>query len=176
MATDWITREISSGLQKLILLNLNHAPALDVLTRGTLPAWIEAITHNRKFEEQRDAPRIREGFRTLLDRSRDWPTPRDLLDAMPKLVEPKSGAKRIESPGARAAFRKTLDDIEALFKFQDAQMPKPEAKVAPVDDFPRCCEKGTRQQPVCDECRAWARSVHGDPRQFAQEHRDADFG
>jgi len=163
MATDWITREISSGLQKLVLLNLDHAPALDVLTRGTLPAWVEAITHNRRLEEQRDAPRIRAGFSTLLGRGGEWPAPRDLLDAMPKLQEPRLNPNRLESPGSRAAYRKMLDDVEALFAFQDATLPKPEPKPEPVDTFPRCCEKGTREKPLCDDCRAWAHEVHGKP-------------
>ena len=43
---------------------------------------------------------------------------------------------------------------------------KPAAKAkAPTpttaDDFPRCCENGTREQPLCDDCRAWAQEVHG---------------
>lgn len=113
MAQDWIIREISSGLQKLILLSLDRAPALDVLTRGTLPAWVEAITEGRQFVEQRDAPRFKAAFRTLQGRCTSWPAPREFLDAMPSLPgAPRH--KRLGSDEARACGMRAIAEISAM--------------------------------------------------------------
>lgn len=107
---DWITREISSGLQKLVLLNLDRAPAYDVLSRGTLPAWIEAITVGRVLDEDRDAPRLREAFRRLMANCTRWPTPRELLDAMPSLPGPPPVA-RLDSDDNKRRGMQALADI-----------------------------------------------------------------
>jgi hypothetical protein len=109
---DWITREISSGLQKLVLLNLDHAPAYDVLSRGTLPAWVEAITTGRALVEKRDAPRLREAFRRLMATCTRWPTPRELLDAMPALPGPPPVA-RLDSDDGR---RRGMEALAAIAK------------------------------------------------------------
>lgn len=112
-AQDWITREISSGLQKLILLSLERAPALDVLSRGTLPAWVEAITDGRVYEEQRDAPRFKAAFRTLQGRCKHWPAPRDLLEAMPPLPgEPRH--RRLSNDESRACGMRAIAEINAM--------------------------------------------------------------
>ncbi len=113
MAQDWIVREISSGLQKLILLSLERSPALDVLSRGTLPAWVEAITEGRAFDEQRDAPRFKAAFRTLQGRCTSWPAPREFLEAMPPLPgAPRT--KRLDSDHARACGMRAIAEINAM--------------------------------------------------------------
>lgn len=100
-------------MQKLILLSLDRAPALDVLTRGTLPAWVEAITEGRVFEEQRDAPRFKAAFRALQGRCKSWPAPRDLLDAMPPLPgEPRH--RRLTSDESRACGIRAIAEINAM--------------------------------------------------------------
>lgn len=113
MAQDWIVREISSGLQKLILLSLDRAPALDVLSRGTLPAWVEAITEGRAFDEQRDAPRFRAAFRALQGRCTSWPAPREFLEAMPSLPGERR-PKRLESDQARACGMRAIAEINRM--------------------------------------------------------------
>ena len=91
MAPDWITREINSGLQKLIPLSLDHSPPFDVLSRGTLPAWAEAISKGRAFNEQRDTPRFKIAFLTLQVRCKRWPAPCDFIDALPPIEgEPRN--------------------------------------------------------------------------------------
>ena len=100
-------------MQKLILLSLERAPALDVLSRGTLPAWVEAITEGRVFDEQRDSPRFKAAFRTLQGRCRNWPSPRDLLDAMPPLPgEPRH--RRLTSDESRACGMRAIAEINAM--------------------------------------------------------------
>ncbi len=113
MHQDWITRSISSGLQKLILLSLDHAPALDVLAAGTLPAWVEAITYGRALDQQRDEPRIQEGFRRLLANTTVWPTPRQLLEAMPPLASSAPAQRRLPSTAARESAMRHIAEINA---------------------------------------------------------------
>lgn len=110
MAQDWITRAISSGLQKLILLNLDHAPALDVLAGGVLPAWVEAVTVGKSLEEKRDEPRIQAAFRTLMAHCTTWPSPRQLLDAMPSLAVARQPVK-LEDEARRARGLEKLSEI-----------------------------------------------------------------
>jgi hypothetical protein len=105
-------------LQKLILLSLDRSPALDVLTRGTLPAWVEAITEGRQFVEGRDEPRFKAAFRTLQGRCTSWPAPREFLEAMP----PLPGAprhKRLDSDNARACGMRAIAEINAMLGISD---------------------------------------------------------
>lgn len=113
MHQDWITRTISSGLQKLILLSLDHAPALDVLAAGTLPAWVEAVTYGRGFNQQRDEPRIQEGFRRLMATATVWPTPRQLLEAMPPLASSAPTQRRLPSDEKRESAMRHIAEISA---------------------------------------------------------------
>jgi hypothetical protein len=116
MAQDWITRAVSSGLQKLILLNLEHAPALDVLAGGVLPAWVEAITTGKMLDESRDEPRIQAGFRALMAHCTSWPSPRQLMDAMPPLAAPRQPV-RLEDDARRARGLESLRDIAQRMGF-----------------------------------------------------------
>jgi len=38
-----------------------------------------------------------------------------------------------------------------------------------VDDFPRCCSNGTREKPLCDDCKAEAVELHGPVTKFMKE-------
>jgi hypothetical protein len=78
----WFLTEILTGLQKLFTLSLDRTPAADVIP-GTARTWVEALTHGRTWDEQRDTPRIRAAFATLQADSDRWPCPRDLIDALP---------------------------------------------------------------------------------------------
>jgi len=51
---------------------------------------MDAITHTRSFDQQRDTPRIRDAFRTLAATRRTWPSPADFLDALPRIVEERA--------------------------------------------------------------------------------------
>lgn len=113
MATNWITRTISSGLQKLVLLNLDHAPALDVLAEGTLPAWVEAVTAGKALDEARDEPRMREAFRRLMGSCSSWPTPRQFLDAMPPLVSEAPRQFRLPSEQSKRVGMQHIAEISA---------------------------------------------------------------
>lgn len=56
--------------------------------------WVEALTAGRTWDEERDAPRIREGFVRLTQTATQWPVPRDLLTALP----PGPPQKRLPPP------------------------------------------------------------------------------
>lgn len=122
MVPTWITREISSGLQKLVLLSLERTPAMDVISRGTLPAWAEAITYGREFDEERDAPRFRAAFVRLQATCTHWPAPRDFIDALPG---PKSvvQSKRIGSDAARDVGMRSIRKIYEMLELGDFQHP-----------------------------------------------------
>jgi hypothetical protein len=80
---DWLTREVATGIQRLLCLSLDGCPAAEVLP-GTVAAWCEAIQRNRLLDEERDVPRIREAFAVLLTRYRRWPAPVDLIENLPR--------------------------------------------------------------------------------------------
>lgn len=124
MAQDWITREISSGLQKLILVNLDHAPAFDVLSKGTLPAWVEAITNGRVYDEVVDAPRFREAFRKLMAQSTSWPKPKQFLEAMPLTAKFRAPTP-IEDEARRELGMRKLTEIARKMGFPMPGDPQP---------------------------------------------------
>lgn len=82
---DWLKREILTGVQRLLCLGLDGQPAAEVLP-GTVAAWCEAIQRGRLMDEQRDVPRIREAFATVVSRARRWPAPIDLIEALPRWI------------------------------------------------------------------------------------------
>lgn len=57
------------------------------MIEGTALAWLDALTFNRVWDEQRDAPRIRQAFRALGATCREWPSPVDLVTHLPKVEE-----------------------------------------------------------------------------------------
>jgi hypothetical protein len=94
----------------MVLLSLDRSPPLDILSRGTLPAWVEAISTGRAFDEQRDVPRFRAAFTTLQVRCTRWPAPREFIDALPHLEgEPRN--KRIDSDSSRQVGMRAIKEI-----------------------------------------------------------------
>ena len=91
---DWMTKEILTGLQKLLCLSLDRTPALDSI-EGTLAAWMEALTFGRAWDEQRDTPRIRQAFSTLMQNSDRWPSPSQFNDCLPRIVNNLDALPRI---------------------------------------------------------------------------------
>ena len=84
----WVEREISNGLQALIALRLDGAPASDTIGK-TLDVWLAAIEYRAAaWREQADAPRIRRAFQVLFSGLRKWPSPAEFLVALPAAVPP----------------------------------------------------------------------------------------
>ncbi|WP_074551125.1 hypothetical protein [Dyella sp. AtDHG13] len=171
---DWIKHELLTGFQKLLTLGLERQPAAEVIP-GTVATWLETITHGRQFDKQRDAWRFRAAFITLAGRQRTWPVPRDLIDALPpaRLPEVVDVSRRLTSDEAEKVAKGELEKIGKLFHVDfTATKPKKTPPLASVD-FPRCCEKGTREQPVCDDCRQEMRDLHGPVIPFDKSKGDA---
>lgn len=82
MAAHWLTREIGTGLAKLLALRLDGCPS-DDLIEATVSTWIEMLTFNRVWDEARDAPRIRHAFRVLGSTRTEWPAPANLVEHLP---------------------------------------------------------------------------------------------
>lgn len=140
--------------------------------------WLETITDGRMFEQERDAPRFRAAFRALAADCTHWPAPRDFLERLPRITANATTEHRIVDEAARERSRKAATEAigkisEMLRLHEPAPYPAPPT-LAPVEDFPRCCEKGTREKPLCDECREWARQTHGEPRAFQTPEEEAD--
>lgn len=73
-------------MQKLLCLRLQGQPPDDAV-EGTLLAWREALGEH--WSEERDAPRVQEGFRVLMRTCTHWPAPADLVAAMPLIASPQ---------------------------------------------------------------------------------------
>ena len=81
---DWLTREVITGLQKLLCLGLNHTPATDLI-KGTAMTWADGLSEGRLWDEDRDTARIRQAFTALSIRCRQWPAPAEFLECLPVL-------------------------------------------------------------------------------------------
>ena len=57
------------------------------MAQGTVAAWIDALTFNRAWDQERDATRIRHAFRALGATETEWPSPADLIRNLPKVEE-----------------------------------------------------------------------------------------
>lgn len=84
---NWLAGEITDGLQRLSTLCLARSPQPDVLPL-TNKVWLAAIEPHTLWDRGRDAPRIRSAFQVLLSTRTTWPSPRDLLDALPPRPKP----------------------------------------------------------------------------------------
>ena len=88
--------------------------------------WAKTITHGRKYEEDRDAPRFRDAFLIIANRHRRWPAPVDFLEAMPR-TEPAPRVPLIENDKAREVGMRHIADLAARLKIEPV---KPHTEVA----------------------------------------------
>jgi hypothetical protein len=79
---DWVRREVGDGVAALIVLRLKNPPAEDTIEL-TLDVWLAAIGQKVSVEAL-DAPRIREGFRRLFAKTKEWPAPFQVIELMPR--------------------------------------------------------------------------------------------
>lgn len=74
---------------------------------------MEAVTHNRKFDEDLDPPRFREAFTTLAATRTSWPAPPDFIGALPERKQLALTKQSIPADPERAA-RAIAEIAEAL--------------------------------------------------------------
>lgn len=127
MHDEWLNDEIRRGLSKLLCLRLDGTPPADMI-EGTAHAWLEALSFRRAWEPERDIPRIREAFTTLLRNSRRWPNIPDFDASLPRIE------RLLELPA------KPSDPERAKRAIAEAQamltgVPRPEAKSEPERDL-----------------------------------------
>lgn len=123
---DWLLAEILAGMQRLLCLSLDHAPAAEMV-EGTARAWRDAVQAVRDWDYVRDRPAIREAFLRLQRTRTRWPTPADFLAALPPPAPAPANAEDAEMARLRddlAHFRR-LNAIGADFNiarcFSDRQ-------------------------------------------------------
>lgn len=121
----WVIRELNTGLTKLLTLSLDGHPAHDVMG-GTLTVWTEAICGDRVWDEQRDVPRFRRAFRTLMTTCDRWPGPKKFLEAMPSSVVPFRSGPRLEHEGTRKARMLSFAEVRKTLGIPEPGNDEPE--------------------------------------------------
>lgn len=84
----WLKPVLAQGVAMLLLLRLKNSPTEDVI-QPTLEAWYRVITHKRSYEMGLDKKRFEDAF-MYLAQTCDWfPTPKQLLEALPRREYPE---------------------------------------------------------------------------------------
>lgn len=101
-------------------------------------AWVEVARQGRSWDEQRDAPRIRQAFVTLASTREQWPAPRHFLDALPRIETAAIGyevkpATKEEADAAMVKIRQMLGESTPSFRPD----PKPAREGRPLADIER---------------------------------------
>jgi hypothetical protein len=140
MAADWLTREVAQGHQALIVLRLEGCPAADTVG-AVLDVWLVALRARQAWDEERDAPRIRQAFALLAGRVSRWPAPAALLESLPAL--PPVVALPKPGPDKQRAAKEIERLRAAIASFQVRRMPRPE----PQDYLPAGEGEVTTRRP-----------------------------
>lgn len=108
----FVSDELLTGLQKLMMLRLEGAPPADGI-KLTASVWVEAIASvNISWAEQLDKGRITAGFTQLFAEIERWPTPKMLIRCLPPRPEPlKLEHKRQLTPEEEARGRENLKKL-----------------------------------------------------------------
>ena len=102
---------------------------------GTVVIWARAVATGRELDEQRDAPRIRRAFITLQAEAKEWPVPRDLINALPVLRDRPANVVRLVDEQRQEQTKRRLANIaECLAKGMDPRQVDLDGKMgAPAD-------------------------------------------
>lgn len=84
----FVSDELLTGLQKLMMLRLEGAPPADGI-KLTASVWMEAIASLPiQWDEQQDAGRVTRAFACLLAEIERWPAPKMLIKHLPPRKPP----------------------------------------------------------------------------------------
>jgi hypothetical protein len=115
----WFQREMATGFQKLLTLRLKNTPADEVI-EGTLATWIEALSVNRVWLEERDVTRIQAAFRVLCQHCDYWPAISDFVNALPAAEQlPALPEPRVSPEVARENLAKIKAMLTKKHIFKD---------------------------------------------------------
>jgi hypothetical protein len=125
MIEPWIERELVAGLQGLLALRLDGAPAADMVNR-TLDTWLVALEpHARGWHESLDARRVKTAFQRLFSTCERWPAPKKLLEHMPPRERGGVPALPKLDSGQRERNRTRLADLVDRLKKRKAITQEP---------------------------------------------------
>lgn len=82
MEQQWLKQTLGQGMAMLLVLRLKNAPPEDAV-KATLQAWFKVITYKKAWEQALDQPRFEAAFMYLAQHCEWFPTPKQLLEAMP---------------------------------------------------------------------------------------------
>lgn len=85
--------------------------------------WVEAVTLNRVWDQQRDAGRLRTAFAVLARESERWPVPKEFLAALPA-IESFPMLERKFRPASREEAERAMAEIAKEFGSPNRPMPK----------------------------------------------------
>ncbi|TNG91336.1 hypothetical protein FHQ28_08600 [Pasteurellaceae bacterium USgator11] len=88
MDQQWLKETLGKGIALLLLLRLKNTPPEDAI-KSTLAAWYQVITYKRDYEQKLDQWRFEDAFMYLSQTCEWFPSPKQLLEAMPhrKIIE-----------------------------------------------------------------------------------------
>lgn len=113
---DWFKKELTAGLQLLLALNLEFAPASDAIL-ATASAWVKVLYKKLPLENNAEnIKRIRQAFYDLSVECERFPTPARFLKSLPPykapvpLLErkPISDAQRLRNSERAKLLLKTI--------------------------------------------------------------------
>lgn len=115
-APGWMLYEVAEGLQRLVVLRLEGAPAADAIG-GVAMAWCDALlVRGLHWDEALDRPRIRQAFRELAAHVTRWPAPAQLWMYLPERRLPQPLPPPPMSQEQRAKVRAMLADVAAKLR------------------------------------------------------------
>lgn len=114
----WLDAEIIEGIQRLLILRLKNAPALDTVELF-VDTWITVFKNQPiDWHEALDRPRIRAAFLSCMGNTEEFPAPKKVLQYLParvavlKIENLKPRSKMPDS--IRALFNQALSDSSTL--------------------------------------------------------------
>lgn len=84
---NWLEAEILRGFRVLMTMGKKGMPAARDVENELPRIWTRALRKERGFDYARDVSRVREAFRQMAVRCKDWPQPEALLQYMPRLLD-----------------------------------------------------------------------------------------
>ncbi|GAB4112868.1 MAG: hypothetical protein Fur0019_19290 [Tibeticola sp.] len=117
-APGWLVAEVAEGIQRLLVLRLDGCPPADAVEAVAL-AWADTLmVRGGRWEEDVDAPRIREAFRRLAAYAQRWPAPAAIWEHVPARPEPPKLPPPMVSEEDKQRALRMLAELRAKMKME----------------------------------------------------------
>lgn len=120
----WLKQTLASGVSMLILLRLRNSPPEDAI-KATLEAWYQVLTYRRSWVQETDQKRLEKAFMVLASQCESFPSPKQLLEAMPQRMHNALPPPMI-SDEQRAKNAERLKQLLEMLRGSVKCMPKAE--------------------------------------------------